>query len=380
MRTLHRLFSYGSIGILGLAMGCSGTTGPEISAENAALGIAKFEVNDSQTLTTVVGRDAKGQEVARLDLTHGRFELSGNFRDDYDHLAVDGRRLHVEVGAQKLHWETEGYDPTLQMPAHPASNARLAAFLEDAHVKPVLDRWQIGFQTATANGGEIAYWTDSNITSGANVRRNLTGLTSSTTWASPTKTYGVCGGAGYAATSAWAVGNDNNGAQTVVAQCCPPQSGVLGGNTSWYGVKSCPHSGTTSQCGTASTVCKSCPSYPTTADLGCAASTAGSNPYVLQAAFTAGTYDVPGFSYGNTLHAYNQIPDTATEVDGSMDEGGWTFTDPYFQCYTQFTSGNGQQFTCVGSGGMNPYLGWAIIHAVHSDGRIKNLEFNTQPY
>ena len=47
---------------------------------------------------------------------------------------------------QQLHWETAGFEPVLQMPAHPPSQWALAAFLADPHAKRILDRWQIGFE------------------------------------------------------------------------------------------------------------------------------------------------------------------------------------------------------------------------------------------
>ena len=59
-----------------------------------------------------------------------------------------------------MHWETAGFDPVLQMPAHPPTQWALAAFLADPHVKPVLDRWGIGFEPSQATAdGEVAYVT-----------------------------------------------------------------------------------------------------------------------------------------------------------------------------------------------------------------------------
>src|SRR5688572_10187273 len=102
---------------------------------NSRLGIATFSVSQTETRSTVVGLDSAGTEVGRLDLIHGRFALSGRYRADYDTDEVVGRRLSVAIAGQELVWETAGFEPTFHMPAHPAGNELLAAFLADDHVR-----------------------------------------------------------------------------------------------------------------------------------------------------------------------------------------------------------------------------------------------------
>src|SRR5688500_9020743 len=103
----------------GCALGGAAPTG-EARAGNAELGIAEFQVLETATRTSVIGLDAAGSEVARLDLVHGRFELTGIFRDDHDAPVVDGRKLDVSIhGEKQMFWETKGFGPVLHLPAHP---------------------------------------------------------------------------------------------------------------------------------------------------------------------------------------------------------------------------------------------------------------------
>jgi hypothetical protein len=84
-----------------------------------------------------------------MDLFHGKFRLSEYFAEGYDDPTVVGRKLSVRILGQELRWETEGFEPVLHMPAHPADKWALALFLADAHVAPILERWQIGFEPQT---------------------------------------------------------------------------------------------------------------------------------------------------------------------------------------------------------------------------------------
>jgi hypothetical protein len=113
---------------------------------NARLGITRFEVHESAESTTVIGWSDAGKEVGRVELTHGRLTLSEAFAENGGAGIVVGRRLIVEALDQYMKWETEGFEPTLQMPAHPAHQWAIATLLEDPQVKPILQHWSIGFK------------------------------------------------------------------------------------------------------------------------------------------------------------------------------------------------------------------------------------------
>src|SRR5262245_31241207 len=138
MNTLIRV-----AGVLAI-VGCGGGSVSEV-AGNSALGIVRFVVDESPLRTVVRGLDADNKEVGRLELVHGRFRLSGIFAEGYDDPNVDGRKLDVSILGQEMRWQTEGFTPTLHMPSHPPDHWKLAAFLDDPHVAPILRRWQIGF-------------------------------------------------------------------------------------------------------------------------------------------------------------------------------------------------------------------------------------------
>src|SRR5262245_6496096 len=115
------------VGLVVLGIGCS----EPVPSGNAALGISEFRVEDTPTRTRVVGLDAEGLEVARLDLVHGRFALSGIFREEYGVPEVDGRKLDVTIrGEDMMTWETAGYEPTLHLPSSLAPPT-LRAFLDE---------------------------------------------------------------------------------------------------------------------------------------------------------------------------------------------------------------------------------------------------------
>jgi hypothetical protein len=129
-----------------LAIGCTSTaSNPDVG--NASLGIARFEAHEAAGTTTVIGRAADGSEVGRLELFKGRFTLSGVFAEEHDNLEVVGRKLHVQVLDEAMDWETEGFDPTMDLPEHPASQRALAAFLADEHVRPILAGSGIAFRS-----------------------------------------------------------------------------------------------------------------------------------------------------------------------------------------------------------------------------------------
>lgn len=261
-RHLTNLASIGWV-ILAMTMGCGQEPVEEETTGNAELGIATFEVREEGDLTTILGLDARGDEVGRLELTHGRFALSPYFAADYATPEVDGRRLTVTVQGQRFNYETEGYAPLLAMPAHPASHWAVASFLDDPHVAPVLDRWQLGFE-AFQGGDELAY----GLTTGYSRGHNPVQCSSTSCGTVgpdpyfPTSgaTINVCGGAS-PATEAWKITNYQSCDFTfpnryLVAQWCGAAS------TPFFATKVCPFSaGAMTPCGSSTGACKACGQY-----------------------------------------------------------------------------------------------------------------------
>ncbi len=274
MRSGGKVLRYGAIGLMVVGVGCSGNEAPELASGNAALGIAKFAVEDGAHKTSVVGLAADGQEVGRLDLVHGRFALTEIFKDDYPgESAVDGRKLDVTIrGTKKAVWETAGYEPSLHMPAHPPSEVELAAFLADPHVKPLLDQWGIGYEPFAGTDGEIAYTLG---TSAGSTRLVCSGQTDCGSFVrgGNTLTMNTCGG-GASADKAIRLGRSTptfSYDEYNIDQCCPTGSG--GQSNPWFGQKSCPttttqgacasgQSATTCGCAASTAACKSCTGYP----------------------------------------------------------------------------------------------------------------------
>jgi len=143
--------------VLGVA--CTGTA--PVTKGSASLGIAEFQVAEAKELITIIGLDAQNQQVARLDLVHGRFVLSKEIGEPLGGTEVDGRKLNVEVHGHPLSWETMGYDDTSHMPALGSAESQLITFLADEHVRPILQKWKIGWdQVAQVDGAvstEIPY-------------------------------------------------------------------------------------------------------------------------------------------------------------------------------------------------------------------------------
>lgn len=239
-----------------------------------ALGIGRVEITDNAQETTVVGYSADTNDVvARMTLVHGRFTLTGPFREESDTAEVDGRKLDVEVLGQQLLWESGGYSPALHMPSHPASQNLLSTFLEAPQVKPILEHWLIGFDGASA-GDESPYGTGS--FSGTNVT-NCDGL--ATCGTVHTVNINTCGNSNVFPT--YARKANTSASEQKLAQCCPPVTGVLDGATPWFATKTCPVStvgncdpdgtgplttadGTMSECGCVKNTlaCKACANYP----------------------------------------------------------------------------------------------------------------------
>lgn len=230
---------------------------------NDELGIARFSVDESPTLTTIHGFDAQGQEAARVELIHGYFELTGIFKDDYPGItAVNGRKLDVTIaGNKEFVWETMGYDPTMHMPRD--KRQTVAALLDDPHVKAPLADWNVGFGRVSNIEGVETEYSYGTYDFGYNQLSCHNSTTCGT--ARGGLTINTCGG-GAAANRAFRGERTvatNGYDEYLVAQCCPSGSG--GQSTTWFATKTCPTTGSSgsavaSTCGTASAgaACKAC--------------------------------------------------------------------------------------------------------------------------
>jgi hypothetical protein len=219
-----------------LALACTGT-------DSSRLGITGFEIRESPQRTTVVGRDAAGREVGRLELVRGRFTPSGIFAEDHEGV-VDGRTLEIRVLDQTLRWETEGFAPALALPPHPPGQWAIADFVEDEVVAPVLARWGIGFARAPGRRSE-GYRCDLEGTHPVECSRETTCQTLAGGVEPALPPPGTCGRT-VAASYAWTVHQRASAGyhwdaddpeevphdQSFIAQCCPD----------FYAKKSCPDS------------------------------------------------------------------------------------------------------------------------------------------
>lgn len=256
------------IGVLGMVVGCA-QDASTTSTGNQALGIDRFAVDESSSNVVITGLDTEGAEVARLELVHGVFTLSEMFKDDYATPTVDGRKLSLDVGEQKMRYETAGYEPLMSLPAPRSEDWKIAEFVHDPHVAPILAKWSIGFEVASDDASEGAYHVTGNIYGSS--PQTCNGL--STCGTTVRGTINTCGGGGspsYAARVTQKSGTNcglysSSYNEVVVSQCCP--AGTGGQSTNWYAEKACPTttSNSNTRCGTATSVCKACPSYPTVA-------------------------------------------------------------------------------------------------------------------
>lgn len=253
--------------------------------EGSQLDLARVEVQETTDLTTVTGWDSGGREVGRLELLHGSFEMSGFFAADRDDPSVTGRRLTVSALGKTMHWETEGFAPTLDLPAHPPGQGALAAFLEDARVKPVLTRWGIGFTTGPQRKADAPYVCD---LEGTNPRDCSGEATCDTLLVRMNPLLeipppGTCARS-VPAPAAWTVYQRANAGyhldhlltpevaftQSVVAQCCPEIKTETSTNPAAYQKKTCPESLTCTAASPCKTscgpvirpgACVGCPAY-----------------------------------------------------------------------------------------------------------------------
>jgi hypothetical protein len=260
----------GGLLLAGMGVGCSTDSG-EADDVHQVLGIARFVNEESGIKSAVIGLDADGKEVGRVEIVHGHFALSPQFRDDYPTAEIDGRQLKASVLGQQLAFEVEGFDPLMQMPGHPPQAWALEQFLTAPEVKPLLDRWGLGFRAgASLVAGESPY-----AASGTFYGHDPSPCNGSTTCGQVFangvfKTIGTCGG-GMATITGERIlrKHDCEGAPaslfqgdtTVVVQYCPAGSG--GFDTKWWAYKVCPWTYNATECGntTTSSACKGCASY-----------------------------------------------------------------------------------------------------------------------
>jgi len=290
--TLRPIAQGSAIGLCALFFGCSSNPTADVPAEPASpLGIVEFQVEDRADKTTVVGVDAAGEEVGRLELIHGRFGLTPMFQDDYPGQAVvDGRKMDVTIfGEKRFTYETAGYGPVMNMPPHPPGEEDLNAFLEDPHVKPILDNWGIGFQPFTARVTEVAGVGESSLAlrfdSGSDSGYHFADCSSPAVDCgtprpntAPTVKANTCGGGTPAFVAGRVTRTVYDEPEWMIAQCCPAGSG--GQFHDWFGRKSCPLDDTSpfsynNTCDPHATAnystgaCKACPGYPAVAANSC---------------------------------------------------------------------------------------------------------------
>lgn len=248
-----------------VAAGCTESAPSESDVSdvgNARLGIARFVTDELENRTSVRGLDVDGREVAHLDLVHGEFALSPAFASDYDTANVDGRKLELYAGGQKMSFEVAGYEPLMQMPAHPASQWKLAVFSDDPHVRAVLDRWQLGFRTSDVGDAEVSY----ELQGAQEVGYAYSWCGTTSCGSVRGLTINMCAGSGAESgiktsrSTAMFGGNED---VDVVHQCCSNDG--VNFLVSSFAFKMCPRNATNlnTDCGavTSTTACKGCGSY-----------------------------------------------------------------------------------------------------------------------
>ena len=150
------LKNLGSCALGCLVLAACSNSSTKITEGNASLGIAKFQITEGAQVMTIIGLDTQANEVARLELTHGRYVPTDDLGQQPGE-AVDGRRLTVKVKDQTFEWQTMGYTDTTHMPSLVSQHRDLvAAFTADVHVQPLLHKWSIGW-AGPELGGEVAY-------------------------------------------------------------------------------------------------------------------------------------------------------------------------------------------------------------------------------
>jgi len=237
------------------------------------LGIADIRVTESRDRTTIVALDGQGLPVGRLVLIHGRFMPTEDYGPEYRSRPIDGRRLTVEVKGQRFGWETLGFTDTLHMPALPNGLSSVAAFLADARVRPVLERWRIGWVT-TARARRVQ-GIDVDVV-GTNATACAPSSSGPNPLVCPIRAGSTLACAGGPAAQAFVVTQDDSPEfaydQDVVSMCCNPNpSNPITGN-GFFAVKTCAIARTptplgldyVSECGNSGTVakCQTCSLTP----------------------------------------------------------------------------------------------------------------------
>lgn len=254
--TQNRYWNLAACMLIAASVGACATESAPMPEGNAALDIARFEVDETPTQTTLTALDANGAEVGHVAIVHGTFVPMPEFADDFSTPTVDGRSLDVEIAGERTRWQDAGYEPVMSLPAIPAIHAKLGQFLEDPHVVDVLAKWQIGFESfrPAASTGEVEYAFNNTVVASYNGTSGTgcTNCTSLGTVNSPARTINLCGGSDTAAqavkiklTTEW-----------MVLQTCPETSAPF-----YWDLfrKSCPLTGNVSSCGTSTGACKGCP-------------------------------------------------------------------------------------------------------------------------
>jgi hypothetical protein len=122
-------------------------------AGNETLGIAEFQVNETDSSLVIAGLDTRENRTCSVEVKIGRFVMSDGFAEGREgpERNVDGRRIDIECLGVKLHHESEGYYQ-LQLPFPPFREyLPMQLFLADAHVSPVLHSQGISFRYSRAN-------------------------------------------------------------------------------------------------------------------------------------------------------------------------------------------------------------------------------------
>jgi hypothetical protein len=202
--------------------------------------------------TTIVASDDAGREVGRVELQHGPIVLGEQFGELAGTMEA-GRQLSVEVDGQTFDWQTVGFDDTRHMPALPAFYFdRVAAFVADEHVRPILDRWLIGWDPAATVTHADHY--DECILSGWNaIVINLRGVPGTY----PTQGGRTVPACGNGTQPGWQAVVVNQDTQDHVMQCCGATASVGS-----YSEKTCALTGTCKGGSRAGAVCGENPDCP----------------------------------------------------------------------------------------------------------------------
>ncbi len=155
--TSRHVFTFGLAIALGAGCASGDDTSPQPEPGNAELGIERFQVVETQELTTIVGFDAAGAEIARLELTHGRFKPTGIYVEELGANERIGRKVDVRVQDRSGGYQIGNLEESvMHMPPIPRQDAKIGVFLADPHVKPILGKWKLGWQTVDYDD-ETAY-------------------------------------------------------------------------------------------------------------------------------------------------------------------------------------------------------------------------------